>query len=345
MPGVQTESINSAVAALLAPQEEPEQEEQAELEQEVLEDEEAVEDETEEEVVEDEESEEETEESEEESDEDELEEEATEEEDEEPEAELFTVKVDGEEYEVSLEELKKGYGLEKHVTKKAQAAAEQLKEAEALKTQLAEERNKYIQLVQQKLQDQASSLQKYEQVDWAKLKDEDPMRYVEMQAEKQEAERVFVEERNKAQQALSEAQEQDKIRMAQYIQEQSHLLETSLDGWNDPEQRVAIQKGILDFARSQGYSDAELANVHSARDLIILNKARQFDELQTKKRVVKKKRTAPKSKQVRAGGPKSEGLKVARQVKAKKEEFKRSGSVKDAQQLMVDLMTKKAVRK
>ena len=61
---------------------------------------------------------------------------------------LHTVKVDGEEYEVNLEELKKGYQLEKNYTKRVQKLQDESKDLENLKTNLSSERQQYLQLME-----------------------------------------------------------------------------------------------------------------------------------------------------------------------------------------------------
>src|SRR6056300_243314 len=64
-----------------------------------------------------------------------------------PEAELITVKVDGVEEQVTLEDLKRGYSGQKYVQQGMQKAAEARKEAEAVFNALMSERQKLAELV------------------------------------------------------------------------------------------------------------------------------------------------------------------------------------------------------
>lgn len=273
------------------------------------------------------------------------------EEDEEPLAansddEFYSVKVDGAEYEVNLEELKKGYQLEKNYTKKSQQLAEEQKELATLKEQVQAERDKYLQINQQLAQQQATELEAAK-ADLAAIdRNDDPLGFVQKQLDIQAIEQDLNNRQAQMETAKTQELQAQQVRMQQYVQEQSVLLAEQLEGWNDPEQAKAIQDGILKFAMTQGYSDADLANVTSARDIIVLNKARLYDEMQSKKAQVRQKRAPRKaSPKVRAAQPKGESAKKARAVKAKRDQFKSSGSVKDAQQLMTDLMLRKPIKK
>lgn len=349
--GVPSEnSVTAAANALLTPHQE--QGEQEDVVQETLEEEtqEVLEDEVETEEESEEETEDEGEESEEQS-EDEGQEvgddsaDETEEEDKEP-SDLITVKVDGDEYEVNLEELKKGYQLEANYTKKAQALAEDQKEVTALQSQLDEERNKYIEINKVLVQQQAQSLKQFENVDWAALKDDDPIGYVQKREEKREAEEAVRAQYEQLQVALTEQQQVDQGRMQEFVAQQNEILKTQMEGWNDPEEQKAIQSGIVKFAEKMGYTPEEMSSVSSARDLIVLNKARMFDELQEQKKVVRKKKSAPKvKKKVKASEPKGKAVKRAQVVKAKRDKLKSTHSTKDAASLMLELSQNRSIKK
>lgn len=340
-------SLQAATAQLLAPQSEqgessepeqetPEQETDLVEEQEVLEEDTEETDEIdgeEEEVGGD------------------LEDDESSEEDEEPvltsgDDEFYSVKVDGAEYEVNLEELKKGYQLEKNYTKKSQQLAEEQKELATLKAQVEAERSKYLQINQELAAQRNSELETAKAELAAIDRNDDPLGFVQKQLDVQAIEQDLQNRQAQMETAQSQERQAQQVRMQQYVQEQSALLAEQLEGWNDPEQAKAIQEGISKFAMTQGYSESDLANVTSARDIIVLNKARLYDEMQSKKAQVKKKRTPRKaSPKVRAAQPKGESAKKARAVKAKRDQFKSSGSVKDAQQLMTDLMLRKPIKK
>ncbi len=93
----------------------------------------------------------------------------------------YTIKVDGEEIEVGIDELKNGYQRQADYTRKSQALAEQRKETEAIlseRQRLEQERQMYANGLQMLREQQSSKLQEFENTDWQTLKDEDPYQYI-----------------------------------------------------------------------------------------------------------------------------------------------------------------------
>ena len=93
----------------------------------------------------------------------------------------YTIKVDGEEYEVNLEELKAGYQRQSDYTRKSQGLAEGRKENEAIQSErirLEQERQMYANGLQMLKEQQSAKLQEFKDVDWSTLKEEDPYAYM-----------------------------------------------------------------------------------------------------------------------------------------------------------------------
>ena len=101
----------------------------------------------------------------------------------------YTVKVDGEEVEVNLDELRNGYQRQADYTRKSQSLAEQRKAYEANLQAVQQEREQYAQVLGNMAQNQNLELQRFENVNWAELKDTDPMEYMEKRLEYQETKR------------------------------------------------------------------------------------------------------------------------------------------------------------
>jgi hypothetical protein len=91
----------------------------------------------------------------------------------------YTVKVDGEEVEVNLDELRNGYQRQADYTRKSQSLAEQRKAYEANLQAVTQEREQYSQLLGNMAQNQNAELSRYADINWADLKDTDPMEYME----------------------------------------------------------------------------------------------------------------------------------------------------------------------
>ena len=172
-------SIESAVGLLVEPEEAPEELEETSAELEEESDPEETDD-SEEDVAEI----------------DDSEEEEVEEDDEgaddadSEEPQLFKVKVDGEEVEVTLEDLKQGYSGQKYVQKGMQEAAAARKQAEQIYEYFSAERKKVVDLVQQI---QSGEFLRPPVRPSKEMFDRDPLGYVEKHAAYEEAQRNYEE--------------------------------------------------------------------------------------------------------------------------------------------------------
>ena len=147
--------------------------------------------------------EEESEEESEESDEEDDEEEAEESDEEEEEELLYAVKVDGEEQEVSLDELLKGYSRQSDYTRKTQDLSTERREMESLQekynsemAQIQAERQQYTEYLNQIVESSMGGLDKYANLDWEAMKCADPIEYVTKREEFREAQEKIQAMRN-----------------------------------------------------------------------------------------------------------------------------------------------------
>ena len=297
VPGSITEAHN-ALLGLMEPEEEtPETEESAPTED-VEESTEETQDEPLEEDVLEEEAEEE---SEEESEEEELDEDESEEE-----PDVYAVKVDGEELEVSLDELVKGYSRQSDYTRKTQELASQREQMTQLQQQWANEisqaqaeRQQYIEALGQVVQQSMVGLEQYANVDWESLREEDPIAFVTKKEEFRDAqERVRQAQAQQGAEAEKQKQEFAKIKQMA-LQEEHKKLVAAVPEWNEPEKRNELAKELSSYALSQGFKQEELKELIDHRSLIVLMKAQKYDALQ--KSDVKAKKIKNKPKVVRSG--------------------------------------------
>ena len=325
----------SAFLGLLEPEEvKPKTEESAPTED-VEESTEETQDEPLEEVSEDEEdSVEDEEESEEESEEDEVEEEP----------DVYAVKVDGEELEVSLDELISGYSRHSDYTRKTQEIASERSQMAELQqqwsneiTQAQAERQQYIEALGQFVQQSMVGLEQYTNTDWETLREEDPIAFVTKKDEFRDAqERV---RQAQAQQGIErQKQEQEFAKVKQMaLQEEHKRLITAVPEWNDPEKRETLAKELSSYALSQGFKKEELQELIDHRSLIVLMKAQKYDALQ--KSDVKSKKLKNKPKVIRSGkgtNKKSDTAKAKRIASMKR--LKESGHLDDSVALFEDFI-------
>jgi hypothetical protein len=244
---------------------------------------------------------------------------------------FYTVKVDGDEYEVNLEELTKGYQLEKNYTKKTQALQEERTAMTAAQATVETERGKYLQLIEMAAQSQAQGIMqardKLSQID----RQTDPIGFMQAQIDVQEMEGHLQGQVQQYQQAVQERDNHIAAERTQKVADARVILAEQIPDFD--------QTAVTNYARSVGYVDAELANVIDARDIVVLNKARLYDELVANKGTVNAKKKAVVRPKVKSPAPKSKGMVKARQVKEQRGKLRSSGSLKDAAALISQRMT------
>ena len=210
------------------------------------------------------------------------------EEEEEPEEEeqqqTFTVKVDGKEVTVTLDELQKGYSRTQDYTRKTQQIAEVRKQVEAETQAVRAEREQYAQLLGA-LQAQLQSSEP--QVDLDRLYHEGPIEWVrqkEVVRERQEKLGAIQAEQQRLSQVAQ--YEQQRAMEAQLASQQEALL-AALPDWKDPKKAKAEKALVIESAKAAGFTDEDLKSVYDHRLVLLLRKAAMYDQMVSKRQGIK----------------------------------------------------------
>jgi hypothetical protein len=265
----------------------------------------------------------------------EYDEESNEDESEEP---AYTVKVNGEEVAVTLDELRQGYSRTQDYTRKTQQLAEQRKLAEAEFEAVRAERAQYSQVLSQ-LQQQIEASAPAEP-NWEHLRHNDPIEFAAQWAEHQQRQQrlqaVYAE-----QQRLAEIQQQEQVqRISHVVAEERKVLESVIPEWKDPE-RAKREKGeLVEFARTLGYRTEELAGITDHRAVVALRKAYLYDKLMSRKPEVRpnQRPTAP----VLRPGPSTAVSKKTSELTRAKQRLAKTGRVQDAASAFESILLGKA---
>lgn len=219
--------------------------------------------------------------------------EAAEDDDEYEEVEYHRVKVDGEERDVTYDDLIKSYQLEQTAQKRLMAAAEERKALDAEKAQTEQVRTQYEQALNLMAQQLQAANQPKDQAYWDSLYENDPIEYI----------RQRDNERDNQSKMQAVQQEQVRLKQEKLVKEQAKLLE-KIPEWKDQEVEQREKAALVQYARENGWTDAELAEAADSRYIELMRKAYLYDSLQSGKPIAKKKvKTAPKM--VKSGQPKS----------------------------------------
>ena len=251
------------------------------------------------------------------------------EDDQEPENELHTVKVDGVETQVSLEDLKQGYSGQKYVQQGMQKAAEARKEAEEVYTALMQERQNLANIVNSVQQGSLAPPQEPSR----ELFDSDPIGYMEAKMEYDEQLKVYNQNVQIVQQQMQQQSVAEQEARGRYITEEAHRLVEAMPELTDPKKLESFQAGIRKAGEKFGYSKEELAGITSHRDMLILDAAAKWLALQDGKTIVREKAKKAR-KPVKAGAKKIANKNDA--VRKQRDKLRQSGSLDDAMALILD---------
>jgi len=243
----------------------------------------------------------------------------------------YTVKIDGEEKAVTLEELKQGFSGQQFIKKGMQENAQARKQTEDVYNALLESRQQVTDLFA-KLQNGGAARQPIKP-DLAML-DTDPIGYVEANARFEHDMQTYQGEMQQYQQvANDQAHAQNLALEAHRNQEMSKLLEIMPD-LRDPDKGKVMKEQMLAVGNEYGYSPDEISTIVDHRAIRVLEDARKYREIVAGKskaveKATHKKRTQPLkagSKKVKSG---------AKEIRNKQNRLKTSGSIDDAVALIL----------
>ena len=196
----------------------------------------------------------------------------------------FTVKVDGKEVAVTLEELQNGYSRTQDYTRKTQQIAEVRKQVEQETQAVRAERQQYAQLLGA-LQAQLQATEP--QVDMDRLYNEDPIEWVrtkEVMRERQEKALAIQAE----QQRLSQLSQYEQQRaMEEQLSKEKDALLAALPEWRDPKKAQAEKALVVESAKAAGFSEDDLKSVYDHRLVLLLRKAGLYDQMVSKRQGIK----------------------------------------------------------
>ena len=242
----------------------------------------------------------------------------------------YRVKANGEELEVSLDELLNGYSRTADYQKKTQSLAEQRKAVEAERGKIdeaAKTRDTYAQRLQ--VIEQLLSTQDTENLQ--ELKESDPIAYAIKVAERSERDKQLQAVQAERQRVQQEQQSLQGQRLQQHIQSEQEKLKSAIPEFKDEAKAEVVRRDIRSYAKSIGFSDQELSQVYDSRAVQTLYKAMQYEKLVAGKAgATKKVAAAPKTLKPGTSNPQSS------ESEAQKKDFaqlRKTGNKRDAAKL------------
>ena len=263
----------------------------------------------------------------------ELDEEQTDVEEEALQPQTFTVKVDGQEVEVTQEELINGYSRQQDYTRKTQELSQQRKTIEQQQAELAQRDAIYSQLLP-KMEAQLKG-ELANEPDWNALYEDDPVGYVREKQlwdeKKEKLSAVSAEQQRLQQEALVKQQQQ----IAQFVEYGNQKLLEIIPEWQNQEVATKEKLAISEYAvNTLGYTPEEIQQVYDYRALLGLRNA----WLNSKTVEATKKKPTQKAPARVARPGTTNRPKTTAPVKKAKQRLAKTGKIQDAAKVFEQLI-------
>ena len=246
----------------------------------------------------------------------------------------YKVKVAGQEYDVTLDELRNGYSrdadyrqkTESLAFEKKQFASESEKQRQDYSAKLNEV-NQMLSVAQQQLNSEINS------ADLEKLYEEDP-------TEAARIEHRLRKKQEKINSALAKNQSEQKKQFDSYLKDQQSKLVSKMPEFSDPDKASQLKSSMKSTLNAYGFNDTEVAQVYDHRIVMLVNDAMKFRNLQKAKPNIAKKITKP-GKVFTSGVKQTKADVTLKARKDKLSRLKKSGSHKDAASIFLDMINSK----
>lgn len=232
------------------------------------------------------------------------------EEQEEPQAkepDRITVKVDGEEVEVTLDDLKRSYSGQAYIQRGMQEAAK-------MRQELQTQREQFAQLLQDV---QERGFVQPPQPPHPDLASTDPIRYMQERAWYDQQAAEYQRQAQQVEMQRRQYAEQQSAARQDYLKREAEALKQHIPEFADPEKRDALSREILRVGTEvYGFTAEELQNIADHRAIRALADAKKWHDLQKSKAKVTEK--AAKARPVlKAGNAQAPGKSKAAMDKIK----------------------------
>jgi len=243
----------------------------------------------------------------------------------------YKVKVAGQEFEVTLDELRNGYSRDADYRRKTEELSHEKKqfmsESEKQRQDYSQKLNEMNQLLsnaQQELNSEISSS------DLEALYDEDP-------AQAAKIEHRLRRKQEKLASALQKTQSEQKKQFDGYLQMERTKLVNKIPDFADPGKASTLKNNMRSHLAKYGFNDSEIAQVYDHRILMLVNDAMKFGNLQKAKPNIAKKISKPS--RTFSSGIKQDKNDVRSKISREKfSRLKKSGSMKAAQDVFLDMI-------
>ena len=248
---------------------------------------------------------------------------------------LHRLKVNGQEIEVSLDELKAGYSRDSDYRQKTHNLGIEKRELDSQKESLRQTYDTRLSELNELIATaDATVRQEQGSEDLQKLWEEDPTAAARLDYQMRQRNRQLDDVRNKAREAQTKQYED-------FLNTQRELAAQKIPEYNDPNKADQFKVNMRNSLRSYGFNDQEIGQLADHRFLMVARDAMSYKSLKDKKPIVQKK-VANAPKVVKAGVAKSSTSSGREQIRNKINRLGKTGHLKDAQSAIMDMINLKS---
>ena len=248
---------------------------------------------------------------------------------------LHRLKVNGQEIEVSLDELKAGYSRDSDYRQKTHTLGMEKRDLEAQKNSLRQSYDaKLAELNELIATADATVRQQQGSQDLQRLYDEDPTQGAKLDYELRQRQVQLDDMRTKAKQAQAK-------QYSEFLEAQRELAATKIPEYSDPNKADQFKLSMRNSLRGYGFNDEEIGSLADHRFLMVAKDAMSYQSLKDKRPIVQKK-VANAPKVVKSGVAKSSTSSGREQIRNKIGKVRKTGNIHDASSAILDIINLKS---
>ena len=248
---------------------------------------------------------------------------------------LHRLKVNGQEIEVSLDELKAGYSRDSDYRQKTHTLGMEKRDLEAQKNSLRQSYDaKLAELNELIATADATVRQQQGSEDLQRLYNEDPTQAAKLDYELRQRQVQLDDMRTKAKQAQAK-------QYSEFLEAQRELAATKIPEYSDPNKADQFKLSMRNSLRGYGFNDEEIGSLADHRFLMVAKDAMSYQSLKDKRPIVQKK-VANAPKVVKSGVAKSSTSSGREQIRNKIGKVRKTGNIRDASSAILDIINLKS---
>jgi len=244
----------------------------------------------------------------------------------------YSVKVDGQETEVTLEDLKQGYSGQKYVQKGMQETADMKKEVASVYEALNNERQVIAELYQTI---QQGGIATPPEKPSKELFDADPIGYMQKNITYEEDMGAYNQQMAQLQQVSQQSSVASENAQKAYLQEQMQILQKEIPDFADTKKATILREKLVTTGTNHyGYTTDEISQITDARAIKVLHDAQKYQDIISGKSKAKVKTQSANS--VIKPGAKKVSTPKAKVRSRQMAKLKDTGDMKDALNLILN---------